>query len=87
MEIDEISCIMLICSGVLVPGGFGERGIEGMIAAIQWARENNKPFLGVCLGLQCAVIEFARNVLGWSDANSTEVNKVNEFIDSPCALR
>ncbi|KAI1294654.1 CTP synthase 1-B [Halotydeus destructor] len=59
--------------GVLVPGGFGQRGLEGKMAAIKYARENKKPFLGVCLGLQCAVIEFARNVLDWQDANSTEV--------------
>lgn len=59
--------------GVIVPGGFGNRGTEGKILAIEWARINKKPFLGVCLGLQCAVIEFARNVLQWSDANSTEV--------------
>jgi CTP synthase len=49
--------------GILVPGGFGQRGIEGKIRACQWARENKKPFLGICLGLQAAVIEFARNVL------------------------
>lgn len=66
-----------LCSadGILVPGGFGERGITGKIAAIEWARKNNKPFLGVCLGLQCAVIEFARNVMGWEDANSMEINE------------
>ncbi|KAG0417646.1 hypothetical protein HPB47_005450 [Ixodes persulcatus] len=60
--------------GILVPGGFGSRGVEGKIAAIEWARKTKKPFLGVCLGLQCAVIEFSRNVLGWADANSTEIN-------------
>ncbi len=59
-------------SGILVPGGFGERGIEGKLAAIRYARENKIPFFGICLGLQCAVIEFARNVLGKADANSTE---------------
>ncbi len=59
-------------SGILVPGGFGYRGIEGKIAAIKYARENNIPFLGLCLGMQCAVIEFARNVCGLKDANSTE---------------
>ncbi|HHJ53820.1 MAG TPA: CTP synthase [Caldithrix abyssi] len=58
--------------GVLVPGGFGERGIEGKLAAIQYARERQIPFFGICLGLQCAVIEFARNVLGKKNANSTE---------------
>lgn len=60
--------------GVLVAPGFGDRGIEGKISAIQFVRENNIPFLGVCLGMQCAVIEFARNVMGWKDAHSTEMN-------------
>ncbi|MFM2207604.1 MAG: hypothetical protein RL213_1579 [Bacteroidota bacterium] len=59
--------------GVLVAPGFGGRGIEGKIDAIRYVRENNIPFLGICLGMQCAVIEFARNVLGWKDAHSTEV--------------
>jgi len=59
-------------AGVLVPGGFGDRGIEGKIAAIQYARENNIPFLGLCLGLQCAVVEFARNACGLAGANSRE---------------
>jgi len=59
-------------SGVLVPGGFGERGIEGKIAACRWAREHRVPLFGICLGLQCAVIEFARNVLGLAEANSSE---------------
>lgn len=58
--------------GVLVPGGFGARGVEGKIAAIRYARENGVPFLGICLGMQCTVIEYARDVLGWRDANSTE---------------
>ena len=58
--------------GILVPGGFGERGIEGKILAAQFARENNKPYLGLCLGLQVLVIEFARNVLGFNKANSQE---------------
>lgn len=61
------------CSGILVPGGFGSRGIEGKIAAIKKARLSNKPFLGICFGLQCAVIEYARNVVGIKGANSTEV--------------
>ena len=60
---------------ILVPGGFGERGIEGMIFAAQYARENKIPYLGICLGLQIAVIEFARNVLGLKSANSTEFDK------------
>jgi len=58
--------------GILVPGGFGNRGIEGKIKAIQYARENKIPFLGICLGMQCAIIEFARNVCGLKGANSTE---------------
>uniref|UniRef100_A0A671WJW4 CTP synthase n=1 Tax=Sparus aurata TaxID=8175 RepID=A0A671WJW4_SPAAU len=77
-----------LCSsqGVLVPGGFGVRGTEGKILAINWARKQNKPFLGVCLGMQLAVCEFARNVLGWEDANSTEFNPESEHpvvIDMP----
>ena len=58
--------------GILVPGGFGKRGIQGMINAIQYARENKVPFFGICLGMQCASIEYARNVAGLADANSTE---------------
>ncbi len=65
-------------SGILVPGGFGERGIEGKINAVTYARENNIPFFGICLGLQCAVIEFARNVCGLKKAHSSEF-KVNKF--------
>ncbi len=65
--------------GVLVPGGFGERGIEGKIETIRWAREKKVPFLGICLGMQCAVIEFARNVAGMEAANSTEFDKDNPF--------
>ncbi|MCH2182649.1 MAG: CTP synthase [Mariniblastus sp.] len=61
--------------GILVPGGFGERGTEGKVDAIRFARERNIPFLGICLGMQCAVIEFARNVVGLNGANSTEFDK------------
>lgn len=61
--------------GILIPGGFGERGIEGKILAIKYARENNIPFFGICLGLQCAVIEYARNVCGIKKANSQEFEK------------
>ncbi len=60
--------------GILVPGGFGDRGIEGKILAAEYARTSSTPYLGVCLGLQIAIIEFCRNVLGWDDANSTEFN-------------
>ena len=58
--------------GILIPGGFGDRGIEGKIMATRYARENNIPFFGICLGLQCAIIDFARNVCGLENANSTE---------------
>ena len=58
--------------GIIVPGGFGTRGIEGMVQAAQYARENNVPYFGICLGMQIAAIEFARNVLGYKDANSSE---------------
>ena len=65
-----------LCSaeGILVPGGFGHRGIEGKIQACSYARKNNVPYLGICLGLQIAVIEFARNVLGISQANTSEID-------------
>jgi CTP synthase len=61
-------------TGVLVPGGFGHRGIDGKIFAIKWARENNIPFLGLCLGMQLAIVEFARNVIGYADAHSAELD-------------
>ena len=61
--------------GILIPGGFGERGTEGKVDAIRWAHKRNIPFLGICLGMQCAVIEFARNVVGLNRANSTEFDK------------
>ena len=66
------------CKGILVPGGFGDRGIEGKIKAINFARRNKIPFFGLCLGMQCAVIEFARNVCDFADANSTEFNPETE---------
>ena len=65
--------------GIIVPGGFGHSGVEGKIAAIRSARENNIPYLGLCLGLQLAVVEFARNVCGLEDANSTEVNETTKY--------
>jgi len=67
------------CDGILVPGGFGERGTEGKIQAIKFARENKIPFLGLCLGLQLMVVEFARNTLGFNGANSTEFNPSTEY--------
>ena len=60
--------------GLLIPGGFGSRGIEGKIAVIQYCRENKVPYLGICYGMQCAVIEYARNVLGWKKAHTTEID-------------
>jgi len=69
---DNIAQKLCGCSGILVPGGFGDRGIEGMILAAQYARERGIPYLGICLGMQIAVIEFARHVLGWDDATSAE---------------
>ena len=86
--------------GIIVPGGFGDRGINGKIAAIRYARENKIPFLGICLGMHCAAIEFARHVCGWEDANSTEFNPETKYpvidvlpeqreikdLGAPCAL-
>ncbi|MGB1031958.1 MAG: CTP synthase, partial [Flavobacteriales bacterium] len=65
--------------GILVAPGFGSRGIDGKIEAIQYAREHKVPFFGICLGMQCAVIEYARNVLGWKDAHSTEMKEYTNF--------
>ncbi|MBO9609304.1 MAG: CTP synthase [Paenibacillaceae bacterium] len=65
--------------GILVPGGFGDRGIEGKIAAIRYAREKNIPFFGICLGMQVAVVEFARNVVGLAGANSSEINPTTAY--------
>lgn len=65
------------CDGILVPGGFGNRGIEGMIATSRYARENDVPYLGICLGMQIAVIDFARHVCGFADANSGEFDEVS----------
>ena len=73
---DNISDALSGASGIIVPGGFGGRGIEGMIAAIRYARENGLPFFGICLGMQTAVIEYARNVCGIADADSGEWNEL-----------
>lgn len=70
----DMAKVMAGIDGILVPGGFGNRGIEGKIKAIQYAREHKIPFFGICLGMQCAVIEFARHVCGMADANSSEFN-------------
>ena len=68
----SVSAILDCADGVIVPGGFGDRGIEGMICTAKYCREHNKPYFGICLGMQIAVIEFARNVLGYADATSGE---------------
>jgi len=91
MSDEEIKEIFSEVSGILVPGGFGERGVEGKLKAIKYARENKVPYLGICLGMQLAVIEYARNVLGLKYANSQEfdpdtsepvVYLIDEFIDA-----
>ena len=71
---EEIADILSGIDGMIIPGGFGNRGTEGMILAAQYARENAIPFLGICLGMQMALVEFARNVVGWKDANSSELD-------------
>lgn len=70
---DNLKETLMGNTGILVAPGFGNRGIEGKIMAVRYARENNIPFLGICLGMQCAVVEFARNVLGYTDAHSVEI--------------
>ena len=76
---DTVNSLLGDCQGVLVPGGFGDRGIEGMICAANYARVNNIPYLGICLGMQIAVIEYARYVLNMKDANSTEFNLETKY--------
>ncbi len=71
---ENVASMLGNADGILVPGGFGDRGIEGKIAAIQYAREHKKPFFGICLGMQLATVEFARNVLGLTGAHSAEIN-------------
>ena len=79
IENGDVNEILKGVDGVLVPGGFGDRGVEGKITSIKWARENKVPFLGICLGMQCAVIEFARDVLGFEGANSSEINPDTKY--------
>jgi CTP synthase len=74
-EIEKDPSVLDTVDGVLIPGGFGSRGMEGKICAAQYARENKIPFLGICLGLQCAIIEFARNVCGLAGAHTTEFDE------------
>ncbi len=71
---ENVAEVLGDADGILVPGGFGDRGIEGKIYTIQYARENNIPFFGICLGMQMAVVEYARHVLGWKDAHTSEIN-------------
>ena len=75
---ENVGAVLGGADGILVPGGFGDRGIEGMRLAARYARENDVPYLGICLGMQIAVIEFARNVLGWSDASSEEFTSCSQ---------
>jgi len=91
IENNSAKKFLIDCDGILVAGGFGERGVEGKIQAIQYARENKIPFLGICLGMQLAMVEFARNVLGLEDVTSVEFNEntknpiiflIDEFIDA-----
>lgn len=79
IEKDGLAKFLEGVNGILVPGGFGHRGIEGKIQAIKYARENKIPFFGICLGMQTAVIEFARNVCGFKEANSTEFNPNTKY--------
>jgi CTP synthase len=72
---ENVQELLQDADGILVPGGFGDRGVEGKILATQYAREQKVPFFGICLGMQVASIEFARNVLGWNDAHSSEINE------------
>ena len=80
---DNLESTFKDCDGIIIPGGFGDRGVDGMIYAAKYARENNIPFFGICLGMQVAVIEFARNVCGIDDANSGEFDEygLNKIID------
>ena len=71
-ELEKDPSLLKGVDGILVPGGFGSRGVPGKCLAIKYAREHKIPFLGICLGMQCTAIEYARDVVGWSDANSTE---------------
>ncbi|MBQ8475936.1 CTP synthase [bacterium] len=79
MSDDDVAYHLADVDGVVVPGGFGVRGIEGKLKVIKYARENNIPYLGLCLGMQCAVIEFARNVANLENANSTEFDKNTNY--------
>ncbi|WP_285396823.1 CTP synthase [Lysinibacillus sp. fls2-241-R2A-57] len=79
VDADNVATLLKGADAILVPGGFGDRGVEGKILATQYARENDVPFLGICLGMQLATIEFARNVLGLQGAHSTELDANTEY--------
>ncbi len=79
LDKDNVKSYLLNVDGVLVPGGFGDRGIEGKILAVQFARENEVPFFGICLGMQMAVIEFARNICGMENAHSSEFDSSTKY--------
>ncbi len=79
LEDSNIAEVLKSADGILVPGGFGDRGIEGKILAVKYARENKVPYLGICLGMQVAVIEFARNVLGFNGAHTTEIDPDSKY--------
>ena len=78
VEKEGAAALLADVDGILVPGGFGERGIEGKIQAVRWAREKSIPYFGICLGMQVATIEFARHVVGWAGANSSEFDGSSE---------
>ena len=73
-ELEEDITLLYDVDSILIPGGFGERGIKGKLEAIKYARENNIPMLGICLGMQLSIVEFARHVIGWNDAHSAELD-------------
>jgi CTP synthase len=75
LEREGVDRVLSGIDGILVPGGFGHRGIEGKIEAVRYARDKKVPYFGICLGLQCGVIEFARSVMGLADANTTEIDQ------------
>ena len=79
MEGENIKNQLSKMDGIIVAPGFGSRAVEGKISAVKFARENQVPFLGICLGMQCAVIEFARNVIGFKEAHSTEINSDTSY--------
>ena len=80
IEDDNVVSRLSQFDGILVAPGFGDRGIEGKIRAVKYARESNTPFFGICLGMQCSVIEYARNVLGLKDAHSAEMGEVKDHV-------